>query len=1097
MPGKFHYKNQTQRFDLYTFYALLTKCKIVELLDKSGYAPFDSDSMNDSVLDYAAQIYKDIIDYGFVNYFDSDNFRHDSDGAGNNAWGPVSRNSATAKVYESLRKWLYVQSNNGGINNDSDTITSGFTRKYYTVPVSDSDGLLRHVNVYSFIKSHFNRWISYDTYERYKLVSRVYDVMRDDSDISYKFAHQFLRAVEEDSDLARRKIEMYSNRLQSDSDIRQEIVKTAITALTGLTPGGDSDSARALVEVVSAVLETDSEIRNEFGDHLMTSLSNDSDQQTELGDIISSAEAPHMQVDILRARQVLPMDGDNTGNIGTANRNYSYQNFTTLRTDSTKSYKLAEDGDGKEVGGIVFGNDSDVTLDTDSDLRVVLPDVENLLLHGLVHMNFDSDRFVREVIDSRDAWMIDSEKVNDILRETHVKSENAFPIGNRGEIYSIIDAPDSDFRITYDSELDSYFADAHGTNLNWTSRDATYGNMIDMWSAPGTNQFTEANTTKPGGFTGATDITCAINGYGYHGFLMLPTNASLEASNEYANSMPGSPAYIWTKTEPGSGGFYCYFANGAGATSGAVYISPYWEGTAGTRFTVPSVTANYYGGTYPVRFTIGRDSDGAVWVQTIGDGSTNTTTLSSKYYMDSSNNLTATKSATVRKMNPDIGVQYAYGNYDGGPPEKMTQIIVRDTTTQINNSNFTETKNKLVYTSTKVVDTAAELARGLNDVVTKQEVFNTWYRFSHAYNSGGSTFTYPALASDANSGWAYDPATDTIHTTINSTTYAGFVSPDTYDDYRLEATFNAPYTGYNNGDDDTIGFVIGFVTEGIIGQPGYREHTLTILRTAGGFPMTDQNFGNVTWALVYNYNQDDVRMLVNGTTFGTASTGISIGGSAWSNFANGTRVQVRRKGDSIVAYCSQMNTTTIDSDTEITFDLSSDSDTLKFRGPVSYGFSAHSQLGSYWDTLIFVPDEGSYLHYVNPNTEFTSSSGGNVYVYDDQNYSPPQWIMDSDLTVDGTAGERLLHNEETHKTFYNNPETDSTIQIMTARKFTDVMHLPTLSFEPDSDMLGRMGLQAGTIARADGVNWDPKSKGGSTPYFVFYNGSAWYEMDTS
>tara|TARA_E500000318_G_scaffold15603_2_gene16020 strand:+ start:15926 stop:19246 length:3321 start_codon:yes stop_codon:yes gene_type:complete len=1106
MPGKFHYRNQSQRFDLYSFYSLITKCKIVELLDKNGYAPFDSDSMNDSVFDYAIQIYKDIQDNGILSYFDSDDFRQDSDGGGNNTWGAITRNNATAKVYAPLRRWLYVQSLNGGINNDSDTITNGFTRKYYTVPVSDSDGKLRHVSIYSFLKSHFNRWITYDAYERYKLVSRVFDIVRDDSDISNKFAHQFLRAVEEDSDLARRKVEMFSNRMQSDSDIKQEILKTAITALSGLTPGGDSDRARELTEIVSAVLETDSEIRNEFGDHFISSLTEDSDQQNELADIISNSEIPHAQVDILRARQVLPMDGDNTGNIGTIERVYSQQNFTTMLTDSTKSFKLAEDGDGKELGGVVFGYDSDVTLDTDSDLRVVLPDAKNLIINGRVHMNFDSDNFVREVTDSRDAWMIDSEKVNDILRETHVKSENAFPIGNRGEVYSIIDAPDSEFTIMYDSELDSYFADAHGTNLNWTSRDATWGNMIDMFSNPGTNDFREANTTKPGGFTGATEIRFNINGYGYHGFIMLPTNSNLEASNEYANSMPGSPAYIWTKTEPGSGGFYVYFANGAGATSGAVNISPYWEGTAGSTFTVPGITAGYYGATYYIRFIIGRDEDGAIWVRTIGDGSTNNSSVSLKYYIDSSNNITSTKSATVRKMNPNIGIQYAYGNYDGGPAEKMTDIIVRDTATTINNSNFTETKNKLVYTSTKVVDTTAELARGLNDVVTKQEVFNTWYRFSHDYVSGGSTFNYPALASDANSGWAYDAGTDTIHTTINSTTYAGFVSPDTYDDYRLEATFNAPYSGYSNTDDDTIGFVIGFVTEGIFGQPGYREHTLSVFRTAGGFPMTSQNFGNVTWALVYNYNQDDVRMLVNGSSFGTASTGIPIGGTNWQAHPNGTRVQVRRKGDSIVAYCSRMNTTTIDSDTEITFDLSSDSDTLKFRGPVSYGFSAHSQLGSYWDTLIFVPDEGSYLHYVNTNTEFTSSSGGNVYLYDDQNYSPPQWIMDSDLTVDGTAGERILHNEETHKTFYNNPETDLTIQIMTARKFTDVMHLPMLFAPPDSDLLGRNGLVAGTIAHAsgydninsDGQRWDPKGYGtGTGDYYVFFNGTVWQRMNQS
>ena len=114
--------------------------------------------------------------------------------------------------------------------------------------------------------------------------------------------------------------------------------------------------------------------------------------------------------------------------------------------------------------------------------------------------------------------------------------------------------------------------------------------------------------------------------------------------------------------------------------------------------------------------------------------------------------------------------------------------------------------------------------------------------------------------------------------------------------------------------------------------------------------------------------------------------------------------------------------------------------------------------------------------------------------------------MDSDLTVDGTAGERILHNEETHKTFYNNPETDSTIQIMTARKFTDVMHLPMLFAPPDSDLLGRNGLVAGTIAHAsgydninsDGQRWDPKGYGtGTGDYYVFFNGTVWQRMNQS
>jgi len=1135
MPGKFHYRNQAQRFDLYSFYSLITKCKIVELLDKDGHSPFDSDTMNDSVFDYAVQIYKDILDNGIVSYFDSDSFRHDSDGDGSNSWNGITRNVATARVYEPLRKWLYSQSDNGGIDNTDDEITPGFNRRYYSLPVSDSEGTIRHVNVYSFLKSHFDRWIRYDSFERYKLTTNILTALQQDSDINNLFADKFLKACEEDSDLSRRAVEMYSNRLQSDSDIRQEIVTTAIEALSGLTPGGDSDRARELAEVVSAVLETDSEIRNEFGDYHITSLKEDSDQQVELGSIISNIDLVALNSPIVKTRQLLPMNGDDTGNIGDSEQKWSLINLTGLETDSTKidnarktSLIYINDSEGimyystftsftddselvisrfkattdskfptlrvkdLESQGIVHvSNDSEQTeidrlITTD---RFKFNDSDGIIYRGRKLIAIDSDVFFNLLLENETWYTLDSDGVRSTILETPIKSEYSWFIGQRGDVYVIgEDPPDSDFTTIYDSELDSYFADAHGTNLNWTSRDATYGNMIDMWSNPGTNDFREANTTKPGGFTGATEIRFNINGYGYHGFLMLPTNANLEASNSYANSMPGSPAYIWTKTEPGSGGFYCYFANGAGATSGAVYIQGYWEGTGGATFTVPGVTAGYYGATYYVRFVIGRDADGAIWVQTIGDGSTNTTAVSSKYYMDSSNNLTATKSATVRKMNPDIGVQYAYGNYDGGPPEKMTDIIVRDTNTIINKANTLLTR-KIVFTSDKVVDTQAELSRALGDVVTKDQIFNTWYRFSHDYNSGGSVFNYPAVSSELN-GWAYNSSNDVIYTTINSVAFSGFVSSDAYDDFTFNSVVRAHYSlaSPTFNDDDAVVTIIGFVTEGIFGQPGYREHTLSVIRTAGGFPMTDQGFGNVTWGLVYNYSQDDVRLLVDGTSLGSASTNITIGGNAWVNYPNGTKVFIRRKGDQITCYCSTMNdaTHTLDSDTEITWDLASDSDTLKFRGPVRYGYGAHSQNGSYWSDIFFAPDEGSYLHYVNEGN--ISSIGGNVYQYDPDTVA---WVMDSDLTVDNTAGERMLHNANTHKTFYNDPISDTTFQIMTARKFTDVFNLPPLSSSPDSDTLGRMGLRPGTFAMADGTSWDPGSLSGTTPYPVFYDGTAW------
>ena len=215
------------------------------------------------------------------------------------------------------------------------------------------------------------------------------------------------------------------------------------------------------------------------------------------------------------------------------------------------------------------------------------------------------------------------------------------------------------------------------------------------------------------------------------------------------------------------------------------------------------------------------------------------------------------------------------------------------------NSNKLATRD-LVYVSDKIVDTSRELSRALGDTTTKQEIFNTWYRISHQWNNGATpgTFTYPANASEQNS-WAYDSLNDIIYTTANTTTFCGFISSDSYDDYTFNSTMNAPYSGIaDTNDDDTIASIVGFVTEGIFGQPGYREHTLSFIRVHGGFPMTDQNLGNVQWALVYNYNQDDVRLLVDKTSTAPVAT------APWNTSPNGTRVEIRRKGDQLTAYCT-------------------------------------------------------------------------------------------------------------------------------------------------------------------------------------------------
>ena len=1133
MPGKFSHGNNKQRFDLFTFYALLTKCKIVNLLDHEGNTPFDSDAMRNNVWDYAAALQKDILEIGqMVSYHDSDEI------------GPGStpeKTESTFTDYNNLKKTLYALGNDNGLDNTKNTITTGFKRKYYTVPVSDSEGTIRHTSINLFLKLHFDRWIRFDPFERYKLASRVMDNLDADSDLRNRFAHNFIRAIEEDSDLSRRVVEVYSNVMQTDSEVRNEILHTAITALSGLTPGGDSDAARALTEIVSGVFETDSDARNEYGDLILESLQNDSDQQRELGDILSSTEIPLIQAIDLIARRILPMDGDGSGKIGDSEQRWSFADFTKILVDNLKPTTI----DSKQV--VFTSNDSERRLIGSDNLRFHDDSDNPLEYMGRRLIAIDSDTFFRLLIENESAYTLDSDGVISTLLDTPVKSEYAWFIGQRGDVYVIgEDPPDSEF---FTPITDSDLTDFFGPEGNITGGEGTvgyfgltsdgFGNTgltgvyapslnLTASTAPGgnsSNVFKEGNTIYPGGITGKFEISYKIAGFGFTGFSMFPTSTSAEASRTYLGTVSGTHVQVKSMT----GYFYAQArldniqnsSSSAGSPyggyrnqhfSGNITLSSYHGGAvggSGGSIVVPGLTGGTFDSAYATIVHQGRDSEGYWYIAVTGyDSTLSAMRRSPNYYFDGGSATNATLKTHDELVaagrtaphyaryghNITDGLQLGYGNYDFYPVTQFRDITItgfQKSNIIVNKNNKLQTK-KLIFTSDKVVDTPSELARARNDVVTKQQVFNTWYRFNHGRGSGGGSpgvFTYPYDQNQMTYGWAYSPVTDTIFTTINSSNFSGFVSTDAYQDFGFDSIVRAHYTGhgfinydpviqgtgsaitsYQFSDDDAVINIVAFVTEGIFGQPGYREHTLSVIRTAGGFPVTNDVAGARTaWCLFYNYQQDDGRLLIDGRNFGTASTGIQYPGIPWQNFPNGSKVSIRRKGDIIRAYCSQMNdaTHTIDSDTELYWDLASDSDTLKFRGPVRYGYGAHSQLGSNWSSIVFAPTEGQYLHNFVTNSEFNSSTGGNVYQYD---IDYATWNMDSDLTVDNTAGERMLHNEDTHKTFYNDPISNTAIQVMSARKFSDVIHLPMIFNAPDSDLLGPGGLVAGTIARASGYD---------------------------
>jgi hypothetical protein len=386
-----------------------------------------------------------------------------------------------------------------------------------------------------------------------------------------------------------------------------------------------------------------------------------------------------------------------------------------------------------------------------------------------------------------------------------------------------------------------------------------------------------------------------------------------------------------------------------------------------------------------------------------------------------------------------------------------------------NNTNKLET-DYLLTVNDKYVETAAELAEEIADVTTLQEVFNTWNRFSHSGSSG-----YPANASEMNA-WVYNSGPGTISQPQNTGTATGFYSVDTYENYTHTARFTS------TDPDNDIGFmVIGFVAEGT--GASYKQHTLSAVR------QTDGGIGGIaSWDLVYNIGQSDQAILTSATNGGSGPANAAASTGGWNTYTDGTLIFTQKTGRNITIRTSYFSSSNLalNPATDMDFDLLSDSRTVRFAGPVPYGYGAWSQGGLTISEISFIPGQSELLYHFGGT--LSGNAGGDVYAYSSDSSA---WNLDSDLTLQGAQG-KILHNNKTGRTYY--VDGTQAHSIGSVRQFNDVMYLLPQNSEPDSADTGGLGLRAGMFATADQINWDPASKGSGGAYPVFFNGTSWVAL---
>lgn len=302
--------------------------------------------------------------------------------------------------------------------------------------------------------------------------------------------------------------------------------------------------------------------------------------------------------------------------------------------------------------------------------------------------------------------------------------------------------------------------------------------------------------------------------------------------------------------------------------------------------------------------------------------------------------------------------------------------------------NSTNIKPGYILCKASMIENDQELEDAKLTLVDPSIIYNSWYRFSHDLSEN-----QPAEPEEI-TDWTYDSENKKIVCGINSGSYIGFISPDKYDNYDLEVTLSS-----TDGDNDAIGVVVAFTKD-----DSGREYTLSVIRSRGfDSHVLVENY-QTQYTLVYNYCRSDEKMI----SYVSISSDTQGG---WSDIPNGIRLKVVRNGDSFKIYTSDMNSTIIDSATEMSVDLNSDSLLTKFKGVCSYGYSCLSQFNASFSDIKLDKDI-KYIYDSRNNETWVADSSGT-------------WNIDTSIQASSNIGiGKFVFNEATKKLFYINGTND-------------------------------------------------------------------------
>src|SRR5574344_107497 len=303
-----------------------------------------------------------------------------------------------------------------------------------------------------------------------------------------------------------------------------------------------------------------------------------------------------------------------------------------------------------------------------------------------------------------------------------------------------------------------------------------------------------------------------------------------------------------------------------------------------------------------------------------------------KATQDASGNVITDTYATKTELNTkasDSAVVHTSNTETVSGTKTFTSTIVGDIT-----GNAGTCKVRFI----NLVNNNDDLARVMNFTPPSlADVFNSWYRFSHANNyvQYNSSNAVGAALLDIEA-WAYDSENNVIKNTRNTATYVGFVSPDSYNKFTIKTEIGS----LTSGDDDSLSIVIAFMRDvnGI-------EHHISVVRDGGRNDAVYNKFN-----LVYDYNY---------TGFGDAKAVLASGKdlitikSGWHNHT--ALIYAERDGNKITVKTTEMDST--DFTATLTYTLPENKGNLDeedyrnikymLSNKCQIGFDLHSQEGQF------------------------------------------------------------------------------------------------------------------------------------------------------